>query len=304
MAGVYDIKNLKQKIRPDEEHKYNSPWNIAADFNVDMSFSVQDIAEMLAEYRQDYRFEMNVQDIAQLIYDYISGYPFLVSRICKILDEQILGKEGFGIRQKVWNRQGVTEAVKEMLRESNTLFDDLVKKLSDFPELKNMLYRILFEGRRYAFYSYDRSASVGKMFGFVKEEESSLLVANRIFEMMLYNLFISEEMVGDANYTASLQVSNQFVKNGRLDMELVLQKFVEHFTDVYREYNEAFLEENGRRFFLLYLKPIINGVGNYYVEARTRDMRRTDVVVDYRGEQYVIEMKIWHGDEYNRRGEE
>lgn len=63
------------------------------------------------------------------------------------------------------------------------------------------------------------------------------------------------------------------------------------------------MEENGRRFFLLYLKPIINGVGNYYVEARTRDMRRTDVIVDYRGIQYVCELKIWHGQEYNRRGE-
>lgn len=30
LAGVYDIKNLKLKIRPDEEHQYNSPWNIAA----------------------------------------------------------------------------------------------------------------------------------------------------------------------------------------------------------------------------------------------------------------------------------
>ena len=64
------------------------------------------------------------------------------------------------------------------------------------------------------------------------------------------------------------------------------------------------MEENGRRFFLLYLKPIINGVGNYYVEARTRNMRRTDVVIDYRGEQFVCELKIWHGEEYNRRGEE
>lgn len=26
--------------------------------------------------------------------------------------------------------------------------------------------------------------------------------------------------------------------------------------------------------------------------------------MDYRGERYVIEMKIWHGAEYNRRGEE
>ena len=32
LASVYDIKNLKLKLRPKEERKYNSPWNIAADF--------------------------------------------------------------------------------------------------------------------------------------------------------------------------------------------------------------------------------------------------------------------------------
>ena len=54
----------------------------------------------------------------------------------------------------------------------------------------------------------------------------------------------------------------------------------------------------------MYLKPIINGTGNYYVEARTRDLRRTDVIIDYRGQQEIVEMKIWHGEEYNRKGEE
>jgi len=60
----------------------------------------------------------------------------------------------------------------------------------------------------------------------------------------------------------------------------------------------------GRRLFLLFLKPIINGTRNYYLEAQTRDARRTDVIVDYSGLQFIIEMKIWHGEEYNRRGEE
>ena len=32
--------------------------------------------------------------------------------------------------------------------------------------------------------------------------------------------------------------------------------------------------------------------------------RRTDVIVDYRGEQFIVELKIWHGNEYNERGEE
>ena len=36
LAGVHDIRNIRQKIRPDAEHKHNSPWNISADFNVDI----------------------------------------------------------------------------------------------------------------------------------------------------------------------------------------------------------------------------------------------------------------------------
>lgn len=62
-------------------------------------------------------------------------------------------------------------------------------------------------------------------------------------------------------------------------------------TDTYRE---------GLR---LILKPIINGTGNYYIEARTRNDERTDMIIDYLGHQYVIEMKIWRGNAYNERGE-
>lgn len=51
------------------------------------------------------------------------------------------------------------------------------------------------------------------------------------------------------------------------------------------------------------MKPIINGTGNYYVESHTRDQKRTDVIVDYKGVQHIIELKIWYGEEYNRREE-
>ena len=32
LAGIYDIRNIRRRIRPEEEHKTNSPWNIAAKF--------------------------------------------------------------------------------------------------------------------------------------------------------------------------------------------------------------------------------------------------------------------------------
>ena len=68
--------------------------------------------------------------------------------------------------------------------------------------------------------------------------------------------------------------------------------------------NRVDAEDEARKYFLLYLRPIINGTGNYYVESRTRNLRRTDVIVDYRGEQFIIELKIWRGQEYNSRGEQ
>lgn len=86
-------------------------------------------------------------------------------------------------------------------------------------------------------------------------------------------------------------------------MEQVIRKFAGHYKDVFSEYNEKFLEDNGRSLFLLYIKPIINGKGNYYIEAQTRTNRRTDLVIDYHGRQYIVELKIWRGEEYNKRGE-
>ena len=73
LAGVYDVKNIKRKIRPEDAHKVNSPWNIAAEFSVDMSFSVKDIQGMLKEYERDNVTGMDVSEMAERIYDYTAG---------------------------------------------------------------------------------------------------------------------------------------------------------------------------------------------------------------------------------------
>lgn len=64
-----------------------------------------------------------------------------------------------------------------------------------------------------------------------------------------------------------------------------------------------FVEKQGRKQFQLYIRPIINGVGHYYVEAETRDETRTDLIINYNNHEYVIELKIWRGNSYNTKGE-
>ena len=304
LAGVYDIKNIKRKIRSDEDQKNNSPWNIAAKFRVDMSFSQRDIAGMLEEYEKDCHTGMNIMEMAGLIHDYTSGYPYLVSWLCKCIDEEISGSKGFPDKKSAWTKAGFLEAEKILLSEKNTLFESLVNKLTDYPELKNVLYELLFTGKAIPYNPLNRYIETAEMFGFIKNENGNAMISNRIFETVLYNLFISEEYMDSKIYDAGLREKNQFICGGHLNMRRVLEKFVETFEYLYGDQNESFLEEAGRRYFMLFLKPIINGTGNCYVESETRNRERMDLVVDYRGEQFVVELKIWHGDAYNKRGEE
>ncbi|WP_300573280.1 AAA-like domain-containing protein [uncultured Acetatifactor sp.] len=305
LSGVYDVKNLKRKLCPEDGLKVNSPWNIAADFNVDMSLSQQGIAGMLCEYEEDFNTGMDIGRMAGMLQEYTAGYPFLVSRLCQMLDEVVSCRGEYGTKDAAWTERGFLEALRMLLSERNTLFESLSEKLISYPELEAMLKALLFTGKNITYNFYEPAISIATMFGFVADRNGMLVIANRIFDTWLYNYFLSNaEVRGLDIYKLSMQDRNQFVTNGRLNMRRVLEKFVLHFSELYGDRGDSFLEEEGRKYFLLYLRPIINGTGNYYVESRTRDLRRTDVIVDYRGEQYVIEMKLWHGEEYNRRGEE
>ena len=216
LAGVYDIKNIKRKIRSDEDHKNNSPWNM---------------------------------------------------------------------------REGNEE------NEGLLSFDDCPrdhKELAPYDPAAKFRVDMSFS---------KKDIETAEMFGFIKNENGSAVISNRIFETVLYNLFISEEYMDSKIYDAGLREKSQFVRGGHLNMRKVLEKFVETFDYLYGDQNEGFLEEAGRRYFMLFLKPIINGIGNCYVEPETRNRERMDLVVDYRGEQFVVELKIWHGDAYNKRGE-
>ena len=80
---------------------------------------------------------MDIQKLSQLIYDYTSGYPVLVSMICKHMDES--GN---------WENLSFENAVKYLVKEKNPLIESLINKLEDDKNLRNLLYNVLFWGRR------------------------------------------------------------------------------------------------------------------------------------------------------------
>ncbi len=223
LAGVYDVKNLKRKLRPEEVHKMNSPWNIAADFDVDMSFDVDDIAGMLQAYESDVQTGMDIGKMAALLYEYTSGYPFLVSRLCMMMDEKLGKESGFASEKEVWTKEGFLAAVRMLLMEKNTLFESLLDKMEAYPSLKQMLRELLFAGKEISYNALDPSIALALMFGFVKKQNHAVVPANRIFDTLLYNFFLSQqETQGEEISLASQKDKNQFVLDEKTLIEAVV----------------------------------------------------------------------------------
>lgn len=105
-----------------------------------------------------------------------------------------------------------------------------------------MIQEILYQGKRIPFSPDMKAISIGLMFGFLEEKDNQVMVANRIFEMRLLNLFISEEAMESDAFKFGERERNQFISDARLDMDLVLRKFTEYFTDIYGDNDEKFVE--------------------------------------------------------------
>ncbi|MCL2844449.1 MAG: AAA-like domain-containing protein [Chitinivibrionia bacterium] len=292
LAGVYDIKNLKVKMvqagthqLQDGEKRINSPWNIAINFNVDMSLSVKEIASMLTEYEKDHNSGMDIQAVAQEIRDYTSGYPYLVSRICECIEKE-LGRN--------WTKDGVLEAVKLILQEQSTLIDDLGKNILADKELSDLLYDITINGAAYKFSATDYAMGLGFTFGYLRNKNGKVVIDNTIFELIIYEHFITEKQ--RKGIRIDRVVSSDVVKGGKFDMKLCIERFARHYYELYRESSKKFLEEECRMLFLTYIRPVINGAGFYHIESETRNAERTDVIVDYGAEQFIVELKRWYGE--------
>ena len=164
---------------------------------------------MLDDYETDHQTEMDTSSISTFLYDYTAGYPFLVVRLCMLMDES--GN---------WTKDGFLEATKKMLNDDNTLFKDISKKLEDFPDLSNMIYRMLFLGEEFPYNPQNKSQELGKLFNFIDEKDGKAVISNRLLETWFYNLFFTNERLKNETYSTQLVRSNWQT----ISMHLILRK--------------------------------------------------------------------------------
>jgi len=299
LVGVHDVKSLKIKLRPESEAMYNSPWNIAVDFDVEMDFSPGEITSMLEAYTKEQKIKMDIPFFAGNLFYFTSGYPFLVSHLCKIIDEKILP----GKKEKEWKPENLVWAVQLALMRDNSNFQTLVKNLENNPGLYELVFKIIMNEREFSHNLDNPLIRFGSMYGILRCERDGgrTTIHNRIYEQRIYN-YMTSRMETSRDMKFDHVGSSYIEKDGSLNIEKIIVKFQEFMKAQYSEKDKNFLERNGRLLFLAFIKPIINGRGFDFKETQISEEKRLDVVITFENKKYIIELKIWRGETYHQEG--
>ena len=222
LAGVHDVKSLKLKIRPDSQSKYNSPWNIATIFEVEMNLQPAEIKPMLDDYVAERGVKMDTEWFANRLFFFTSGYPFLVSKLCKIIDENVLPKKIASGGVKEWTEEDLNKAYHLIALERNIAnFDTLINNLEHYPELYELVFSLIFNGEKRDYSQYDPTVSLGTLHGILaRSEEGYLVIQNRIYRELIADTMISKWKTSNSgNFNADAYgYKSQFtLPNGGLD---------------------------------------------------------------------------------------
>jgi hypothetical protein len=261
-----------------------------------MNLQVPEIKPMLEEYAQDKKVKMDTQLIAERLFYYTSGYPFLVSKLCKMLDEGI-------IKNGEWTRDDVDFAVKKLVNEDNTNFENLIKNLENSQELYDAVYEVAIASDFVPFTVYSPIINLGILHGiFVAGNGGGrVVIHNRIYVEVIVNYMIDKMRRAKLANRSDLGIGYKNADK-TLNLEAVLLGFQTFMRKEYSKKDRDFLEKNGRLVFLAFLKPIINGNGYDFKEPQISEEKRLDLVITYLHQKFVAELKLWYGEKAHQEG--
>jgi hypothetical protein len=286
MVGLRDVREYKEKVRDnDRSIGSGSPFNIKAKSLMIGNFSRHQIAGLLQQYT-DEGGQVFDDEIIDLIYLLTGGQPWLVNALAnEIINEILLGDTSKPVTIEI-----VNQAKENLILRRDTHLDSLIDKLQN-PRVRPIIDAIL-SGADIQYNEFNDDLKYVEDLGIVVKDlkKDGIKISNQI-----YNEIIPRVLNSNLHDLMIPKVSPQwFIKpDGRLDMDALLREF----QDFYREHSESWLDtfsyhESGKQLLMMaFLQRVINGGGSIAREMAV-GRGRTDLVIEYNGDCFVLELKI------------
>ncbi len=276
-VGLVGIRNITKLIVGGV-----SPFNIADQVGLP-PFSLKNVRDLYAQYTEETN-QPFTDEVVKAVYTETAGQPWLVNRLGTILTVDIKPETTEPIIV-----EDVESAIRRLLRERNSHFDNLLEKARMFKE--NFIAAI-FNGIDYN--PDDEDQSWLEQFGLIKEENEKVEAANAIYKRRFLKAFFQE-----SGAIADTSQKSYFTKHGLLDMESILSDFEEYIMQIgvsafYA--GQKPYEKTGQFLLTAWLYQFVEGgKGELRFETPT-GLGRMDILLTYKGRKYIVETKINRSD--------
>ena len=272
-VGLVGIRNITKLIVGGV-----SPFNIADQVGLP-PFSLKNIHDLYAQYSEETNQPFTGEAV-KAVYTETAGQPWLVNRLATILTIDIKPETTEPI-----TADDVESAIKRLLRERNSHFDNLLEKARWY---KESFVAVIFNGIGYN--PDDEDQSWLEQFGLIKEENEKATAANTIYKRRFLKAFFQE-----SGAVADTSLKSYFTHHGLLDMESILTDFEEY---IIRIGVNAFYtgkkpyEKTGQFLLTAWLYQFVEGGKEDLRFETPTGLGRMDILLTYGERKYIVETKI------------
>ncbi|MGE5340356.1 MAG: AAA family ATPase [Candidatus Omnitrophota bacterium] len=283
LVGLRDIRDYKIKIRDEcQSMGKGSPFNIKSESLLMPNFKKEDVFELLEQHTED-TGQVFPDEVKNEVFRLSNGQPWLVNALARQMVEKILEHD----YSKPITMETLLQAKHELIQRRDTHLDSLIDKLKE--ERVKKIVQAIINGENLPFDILNDDILYARDLGIVSQT-SPLEFANPVYAEIILRIMISpiEESIPEEIQTS------WFVKtNGELDMDKLLREFQKF----YRRNSEAWLgrfeyKESAQHLLLMaFLQRVINSGGEIIREMALGN-GRIDMLVQFRGQEFALELKI------------
>ena len=299
-VGIVGIKNIIQL----NYDRSVSPFNIQQEFHLP-NFTLEQVQELLAQYTAEVG-QAFAPEVVTAIHKQTAGQPVLVNRFAQILTEELNIPKTEPITMEHW-----TTAHAQLLHTQNTNIQHLTTNIRKDPRFEKILMRITAHEDGVPFNIDDDNINELASYGVISRGTDGMCeIANPIY---LYRILRAFKPAVNGLEEEYFPVDSRMGFRGYLtDIgHIAIAPLLDNFRDFITRAGFRILqvpqtpkESVGRHLLLTYLDQFVQAVGgSMYIEVQT-GRGRIDILITYNKRKYIIETKIWRGNNRYQAGKQ
>ncbi len=286
LVGLRDIRDYKLKVRAGSASLGSgSPFNIKTESFLLINFTFEEVTTLLRQHSEE-QGQAFSDEVCAKIFELSAGQPWLTNAIAyDIVERQLQGNYALPI-----TLAHVEQAKENLIARRDTHLDSLLDKLQE--ERVRPIIGSIITGDEIFFDNYNDALLYCRDLGIIAPNDP-VRFANPIYKEIATRTMNSNF---HSNFDPDIVETAWYLKpDGRLDMNKLLHAFIEF----YRIHSESWLQrfqfkEAGHQLLIMaFLQRIVNGGGRIDREMAA-GRGRTDVIVEWMDEKFVLELKLNH----------